>query len=212
MTAPESSAGVSVAAVILAAGASSRMGRPKLLLPWGDTSVLGHLIHQWTELGAGQIAVVVAAGDQTIQRELDRLGFAPEHRIPNPQPERGMFSSIQCAARWTGWHASPTHWAIILGDQPHLKLETLRALIRFAAAHAGKVCQPAQGGRARHPVLLPTAAFEGLKASRAENLKQFLQEAPCERALCAVDDPGLGLDIDRPEDYAEACRQFGDGR
>ena len=121
---------VSVAAVILAAGASARMGRPKLLLPWGGTSVLGHLIHQWTELGAGQIAVVVAAGDQTIQRELDRLGFAPEHRIPNPQPERGMFSSIQCAARWTGWHNSATHWSIVLGDQPHLKLETLRALIR----------------------------------------------------------------------------------
>ena len=52
--------------VILAAGASSRMGKPKLLLPWGGTSVLGHLIGQWKVLRAGQIAAVFAAGDQAV--------------------------------------------------------------------------------------------------------------------------------------------------
>ena len=56
----------SVGVVILAAGRSARMGRPKLLLPWGETSVLGHLIKQWQALGARQIAVVCAPGDQAI--------------------------------------------------------------------------------------------------------------------------------------------------
>ena len=46
--------------VVLAAGASSRMGRPKLLLPWGDTTVIGHLIANWQTVGARQITVVVA--------------------------------------------------------------------------------------------------------------------------------------------------------
>src|SRR6267143_6254739 len=107
--------------IILAAGASSRMGKPKLLLPWGKTSVIGHLIGQWRELGAEQIAVVTAAGDHALGEELDRLAFPTAARIENPAPELGMFSSIQCAARRPGWKMSLTHWALALGDQPHLR-------------------------------------------------------------------------------------------
>src|SRR6266571_6187375 len=110
-------------ALILAAGASSRMGQPKLLLPWGKTSVLGHLIAQWQQ--EHQIVVVHAAGDQAIGAALDRLSFPEANRIMNPQPERGMLSSIQCAAAWAGWNRGLTHWAIVLGDQPHLRRETL---------------------------------------------------------------------------------------
>src|SRR5947207_464975 len=60
-----------VGVVLLAAGASSRMGQPKLLLPWRATTVLGHLIEQWQKLSAQQIAVVCAAGDQAIEQELN---------------------------------------------------------------------------------------------------------------------------------------------
>jgi len=63
---PECPARYAFAAVLLAAGASSRMGRPKLLLPWGATSILGHHIHEWTQLGAAQTAVVLAAGNQPL--------------------------------------------------------------------------------------------------------------------------------------------------
>src|SRR5271169_6647644 len=86
--------------VILGAGASSRMGRPKLLLPWKDTTIVGHLIRQWRGLGARQIAVVHRPGDAPLAAELDRLDFPAKDRIVNPQPERGMFSSIVCAAEW----------------------------------------------------------------------------------------------------------------
>src|SRR6185436_8801746 len=103
--------------VVLAAGQSSRMGRPKLLLPWGNTTVLGHLIRQWQELGAGQVAVVCAASDAAIHAELDHLGVAADQRIINPAPERGMFSSVQAAARWNGWRSDLSHWGIVLGDQ-----------------------------------------------------------------------------------------------
>ena len=190
--------------VILGAGASSRMGRPKLLLPWKDTTIVGHLIRQWRELGAGQIAVVHRPDDAPLGAELDRLDFPAQDRIENPQPERGMFSSIVCAADWSGWRSEIGAWAIVLGDQPHLPLETLRQLLQFHFANADAVCQLEFDGHARHPVLLPRRAFKELKVSQAETLKDFLKRTSVRNVQCSVDEPGLALDMDTPEDYKRA--------
>jgi molybdenum cofactor cytidylyltransferase len=195
---------VFVGALILGAGKSARMGRPKLLLPWAGTTVLGHLIQQWNRLGVKQIALVSAVGDTALKKELDRLEFPIAARIHNPEPERGMFSSIQCAASWPGWNAVLTHWAIVLGDQPHLRENTLRAVLDFSAAHPQKVCSPKQHGHRRHPVMLPRIAFERLAGSGAANLREFLLS--CEEAHCDLQDPGLELDIDHPQDYEKALK------
>jgi molybdenum cofactor cytidylyltransferase len=195
--------------VILGAGASSRMGRPKLLLPWGETSVLGHLIGRWQGLRARQVVVVCAVNDLPIQQELDRLRFPSRDRILNPAPEAGMMSSIRCAAGWTGWSPVLTHWAIVLGDQPHVRPETLRAVIDFAAAHPNHICQPAHNGRPRHPVILPAAAFHRLAAAAEATLKEFLSARAAARACCELDDPGLDLDLDEPADYERALALAG---
>jgi len=191
-----------VGAVILAGGFSLRMGKPKLLLPWGNTSVVGHLVNQWSRLGAEQVSVVCAAGDAALHAELDRLNFPVHNRIENPRPERGMFSSIRCAARWPGWNRTLTHWAFILGDQPHLRQLTLNTVRDLAAAQPEKVVQPTHGGHRRHPVLLPAGAFLELRHSKAQNLRGFLLRY--ESALVACDDPGLDLDLDTPDDYKKA--------
>jgi molybdenum cofactor cytidylyltransferase len=195
-------ASFALGAVILAAGRSARMGKPKLLLPWGNTSILGYLIQQWKKLGAQQITIVCAANDQAMQTELRRLGFPTRDCIYNPAPGRGMFSSIQCAAAWTEWKTELTHWALILGDQPHLRNDTLHKLVVLSAVQQTKVCQPSHQGKRRHPVVLPGNVFARLISTHATDLKQFL--AGCEIAECPSDDPGLDLDIDRPEDYAKA--------
>jgi molybdenum cofactor cytidylyltransferase len=197
---------VRLGVVILAAGASSRMGRPKLLLPWGDTTVIGHLIRQWQRAGAAQIAIVGAEGDKALPTELDRLGLPAADRIVNPAPDRGMFSSIQCAARWPRWSDGLTHWIISLGDQPHVRTETLAALIAFGAKNPEAVCQPARHGRARHPVLLPAAVFGRLADWSGESLKQFLSTEP--RNLCELDDPALDFDMDEPADYERAVALY----
>jgi molybdenum cofactor cytidylyltransferase len=194
----------SLGVVILAAGRSSRMGQPKLLLPWGKTSILAHLIQQWQNLGARQIAVVCRPDDDGIHAELDRLNFPQSSRVVNANPERGMFSSIQCAAEWDRWEPGLTHWAVVLGDQPHLRLETLRTIIDFSVANPEKVCQPRKEGHRYHPVVLPKDAFEQLRGSSAANLREFLET--CETAYCEMTDVGLELDIDRPEDYRKARR------
>lgn len=187
--------------VILGAGASVRMGKPKLLLPWRDTTVVGGIFSQWRELGAAQIAVVMRPNDAAFTTELNRLGFPAANRIENPRPERGMFSSIVGAAEWNGWRSEISGWAIVLGDQPHLRTETLAQLLEFSAQNPGKICQPMSGGRLAHPVILPPSAWEELKTTRAATLKDFLKLVAAPRVQCVINDPGLTLDLDTPEDY-----------
>jgi molybdenum cofactor cytidylyltransferase len=194
--------------VILAAGASRRMGRPKLLLPWGETSVLGYLLGKWARLGARQITVVCAADAQPLAGELDHLNFPVADRIVNPAAERGMFSSIQCAAGWPGWNAELTHWIVTLGDQPHLKESTLQKLLDFGAKNPEKICQPMRGGRRKHPVLFPRRLFLELKNTLTADLKMFLVERAKDLSGFESNDAGLDVDMDTPEDYERARRMF----
>lgn len=189
--------------VVLAAGCSSRMGRNKLLLPWYGTTVLAHLAAQWRRVGASQVTAVFAPGSE-VERELQRLGKAVSLAIPNPDSGRGMFSSIQCAARFGGWSTSLTHWAFSLGDQPHLRHATLTALVSFATVHPDMVCQPVWNNRPAHPVILPRSIFDQISESRAGTFRGFLETQPT--LYCPVRDPGLGLDLDTPEDYEAALR------
>ena len=172
---------IKFAVIILGAGASSRMGRPKLLLPWRGSTVIGQVFAQWRELDAAQVAVVLRPDDAALAAELNHLHFSQSNRIANPHPERGMFSSILCAANWPGWQPELSHWAIALGDQPHLRTETLRELLEFSAHNPDAICQPQFGGHARHPVILPRMAFEALKNPCADTLKDFLKLCSCRR-------------------------------
>ena len=193
--------------VILAAGKSSRMGSPKLLLPWSGTTVLGHLIHTWSQLPASQI-VVVHEENNDILAELERLQFPFENRVQNPQPQRGMFSSVQCAAKWKGWKPELSHWAITLGDQPQLKLGTLQALAAFAQKQPEEICQPSYRGRPKHPVIFSKKEFRILIDSMANNLKDFLASRSNAVRLIELDDAGLDFDLDTPSDYETALKHF----
>src|SRR5207253_149451 len=139
------------------------------------------LLRQWTELGARQIGIVCAADKPEVPDEFKKLSLDStldtRHStlVFNPAPDRGMFSSIQCAASWPDWDAALTHWIITLGDQPHLRIETLRALLDFGAAHPETICQPMRHGRRKHPVLLPRRIFFDLKTSSTGDLKAFLE-------------------------------------
>jgi len=64
-----------LAVVLLAAGASARMGCPKLLLAWRQSTVLEHLLAQWRSIGPAQMAIVIARDNGAVQAELDRLEF-----------------------------------------------------------------------------------------------------------------------------------------
>jgi molybdenum cofactor cytidylyltransferase len=166
------------AAVILGAGRSSRMGQPKLLLPWEGGTILEHLIEQWLSVGATQVSAVVAE-NSPVADVVRRDGRAA--CITNPDPDRGMFSSVRCAAEWGDWKPAVTHWTISLGDQPHLQSTTLSVLIEAVRADPQAVWQPSYQGRRRHPVVLPESAFHALRQTGATDLKNFLESSSIAR-------------------------------
>jgi molybdenum cofactor cytidylyltransferase len=195
--------------VILAAGASSRMGRPKLLLPWGETTILAHLTRTWRDAGAAEIGVVTSGLNSPLEEEMNRLADEGIHRITNPEPARGMFSSVQAAAQYSGWKVQASHYALTLGDQPQVRVATFRQLVECAAEFPKCIIQPSYNGRPKHPVIFAQAWWEELARSDAATLRDFLNAHRDAIRLVNVSDPGLEIDLDTPGDYQKASSLYG---
>jgi molybdenum cofactor cytidylyltransferase len=193
---------VSFGVVILAAGASTRMGRCKPLLPWGEKTILTHLLDQWRSAGAAQIAPVIDPSNELLRKALARAGFSPFDWIENRSPQLGMFSSLQEASRWTGWLPTLTHFAISLGDQPHIQISTLCLLLDAARKNPTRICQPALHGHAAHPIILPASNFRELARNDIADLRTYIRTREALRLRVPVDDPGVCEDLNTPKDYA----------
>jgi molybdenum cofactor cytidylyltransferase len=188
--------------LILAAGASTRMDRCKLLLPWGEGTILIHLLNQWQSAGAAQIVPVIDPSNQPLRKALAHAGFSASDWIENSSPQLGMFSSLQEASRWTGWFSTLTHWIISLGDQPHIQISTLSLLLEAAKKNPTRICQPALRGRAAHPIVLPARNFRELAQNDIANLRTYIRAREAFRLRLPVEDAGVSEDLNTPEDYA----------
>jgi len=187
--------------VILAAGASTRMGTCKVLLPWGEKTILTHLLNQWRSSGAAQIAPVIDPSNQPLRTALAHAGFSSADWIENPSPQLGMFSSLQEASRWTGWLSTLTHWIISLGDQPHIETSTLYVLLNAARENPTRICQPALNGETAHPIILPASNFRELAHNDVPDLRTYIRRQEPFRLRVPVEDAGVSGDLDTPEDY-----------
>lgn len=182
------------------------MGRPKLCLPWGQTTTLGHILAQWREAGADKIVVVHGPGETPVTLELDRLGIPTGQRAATLAPERGMMGSVVTAARLAVQDTALTHLVIALGDQPHLRTEPLRDLLQACEAAPGKVVRVVFRGVPGHPLALPANVLAELTTTPSATLRDFLRlkEIPVCDLTCR--DSGVLLDLDTPDDYARASR------
>lgn len=185
------------------------MGRPKLLLPWGNTTVAGHLLRLWSRLGPMDVLAVLAPADDRLAEELStrRPANLALTIVRNPEPDRGMFSSVQVAAARTRGLSHVTHWFVSLGDQPLIRGETLARLREASQDRPEAIWQPARDGRPRHPILLPAGELGAVAEARGPTLKEWLAGREAVRALMPSDDDGLDVDLDTPGDYAAAIRR-----
>ena len=120
-----------IAAVILAAGGSRRLGRPKQLEPWGDTNLLGHVVARTSEFPVEEVWVVVGYEADRILAETD-LGTAGV--VENPEWEEGIASSIRVGLDALTRLSRCDQALIVIGDQPAVPAEVVDALL---ASHAG---------------------------------------------------------------------------
>lgn len=190
-----------VLTVILAAGASSRMGSPKALLKLGDESFLGHLmkVHRSLEL---PICVVLGEDRAKIQQTVDLDGVTV---LVNEAAGAGPLSSIHlalhCGGDFEGLLVHPV-------DHPLVRGRTLQALIETHADRPEGILLPRFQGRNGHPVLFPRRFFEDLLAAPLEVGARWVVHRHS-RAVrpVDVDDPAVLWNINTREDLDEALRR-----
>ncbi len=200
-----------ICAVILAAGASSRMGRDKALLPWPADSKSSTLLSAAiAALKPFTEAVFVVAGNN--EAALEPVAAARGAMlVRNPAPERGQFSSMQ-----TGLQAALGHGfenaMIAPVDCPPLSkpsLERLRNAFEQARARGAWAVAPENNGRHGHPLLAGRELIEAFLNAPATSNARAVKHAHASRLeYVSVPDPLLAADLNTPDEYAEAAAQF----
>jgi molybdenum cofactor cytidylyltransferase len=191
----------SVAAIVLAAGASRRLGQPKQLLMHGGETLLARSIRLANEAGAAPVLVVLGASHEKI-RAVVALGGV--NLVINENWEQGIASSIHAGMNAFGEIGSTVSGALILScDQPRLTAEHLSALIEsFAAQTKPSIVASAYAGVRGIPAVFPRFAFTHLLAlSGDKGARALLARPPC--PLIALSFEGGEVDIDQPADLAE---------
>jgi len=190
-----------ITAIVLAAGKSERIGRPKPLLPTGDgTPFLTAILETMTNTAVDEVRVVVGhAAEQVI----DVGGLVRHVIVHNREFERGMLSSVQAGIK----ALPPGTTAFLLWpvDQPLVLPDTVDRIIEAWKRLHAPVVVPVYRGKRGHPTLFSaTLADELMRAPETEGARAVVHAFEKALAEVDVDDPGILTDIDTPQAYRKA--------
>lgn len=190
-------------AVILAAGESRRMGTQKLLLPFGNTTIIGAVVRTAAASRAGRTMVVLGADRDAVRGQLGSLDLtlAINERYP-----LGMLTSIQAGLR--ALPAAAAAAVIMLGDQPFLRAPVVDAVIDAYGTGGRGIVIPTFQGRRGHPVLIDLKyRREILALDPPDGLRALMRAHPEDILEVDVADANILRDLDTPEDYAALPKQ-----
>lgn len=185
-----------LAVVVLAAGEGRRLGLgPKAHVPLGDESFLAHIVRGCREAGLDRLWVVGSALDTTMAAACSALSV---ELLLNPQPERGMSSSVQLGLR-AAQREGPRGVVVFPVDLPLVSARTLTSLI--AALHDDACVRPLHAGRHGHPIVLGTNLAAKLVAVDASiPLRDALDAVGALMIDVPCDDPATLDDVNTPAD------------
>jgi CTP:molybdopterin cytidylyltransferase MocA len=189
---------MAVAAIILAAGESRRLGRPKQLLTHGGETLLNRAIRLAAEAAASPVLAILGAQFQMIRASIQSPSAIPVH---NDHWRQGMGSSIEAGMRALHVCAPDAEGVVLMGcDQPRLSADHLRSLVSaFAAGDSRVIAASSYSGVRGVPAVFPRAAFADLRALRGDmGARPVIERAPC--AVALVEFAGGEVDIDLPRD------------
>lgn len=194
----------SVAAIILAAGMSQRMGRLKPLLPFGDKPMLARVVENL--VAAQEIApLIVVTGHAASAITAALSGYPVTFAHNENYAMGGMLSSVQVGVRALPSNASA--FFLVLGDQPTVRPATLQTLLEVWRETAAPIVLPTHNGRRGHPVLFSSrCASEILALPTDATLKACVMRHVAETIQVPVPDESILADVDTPADYERALR------
>lgn len=196
-----------VGAIVLAAGQSSRMGRPKVLLPWSDgQTMIEHIVRQLLLAKVDEIVVVTGFYADEVRSLMEPMGIRTVYNRAHKTGE--MLSSLQ-----TGLRALPEHIAaalIVLGDQPHLQPKVIGKVLKAYCEGAGHIVAPSYQMRRGHPILIGRRYWKELLALEKGGVpRDVINAHEDEIAYVNVDSDSVLQDVDTPSEYREALRKAG---
>lgn len=193
----------SYAVIVLAAGASRRMGQPKQLLPVNGHPLLRRVVQAAVDSKLGEVFVILGANVEKIRSSMEGL---PVEVMVNEAWEEGMGSSIRTAMAAIDDDSRSTHGVIVaLGDQPEISAAHLIRLIQTQQNSGKSIVASRCAGKLSPPVLFGSVHFEALRNLRGDaGARALLQANPDE--IAAVDTDRLG-DLDTPDDYADFLKR-----
>lgn len=186
-----------VAAIVLAAGRSRRMGNFKPLLPFGDKTVIESCITNLRAAGIDEIVVVIGHRADEVQKQLENsnVSFAR-----NPDPNSEMSASIAVGVNDVGPNANAL--LIVLVDHPAVPSSIIKQLIEGWEQTKKRLVQPQFDGRGGHPVLIDLALRAELMSLNPEQgLRGLFERHRNEVHRVIVDSPYVARDMDTWEDY-----------
>lgn len=187
-----------ISAIILAAGQSRRMGQPKMLLPWGNLTIVEHVVRIFLDAGLRDVLVVTGGAREQVE---EILASYPVRQVPNPDYASGeMLSSLQCGLSAMRKDAQAT--LIGLGDQPQVQESTVRLICEAYRESPSRLVVPSFRMRRGHPWLVARPLWEEILAlGSPESPRDFLNEHAPEILYVNLDTPTILADLDTPEDY-----------
>jgi molybdenum cofactor cytidylyltransferase len=201
-----------IGAIILAAGESRRMGFPKALLPYAfnegmegaggpETTFLEHLLDVMNRSRAEPIVVVLGHEGERIRSSLSPTSWGRARPVLNERSREGMLTSILAGIEAVD--ESEVEGALILPvDHPDVSSEIVDLLIGKYGDTPHPIILPVHQGRRGHPVLFSRAVFDEIRrAPESVGARQVVWDHQGDLLEVEVSDPGIGRDVDTPEDY-----------
>lgn len=184
-------------AIILAAGASSRMGTSKALLEYRGEPFLIRILRTVGDVKLAPAVVVLGPDGDKILSQLDLSSSAV---VRNAEPETGPLQSLKLGlAAFNRTVEGVLVWHV---DRPRVSRATVSALLQKALAGPEPIVVPSHHRRRGHPVVFMRAVFDELmQAPNANGARAVVRANPARVAVVEVDDPAVLEDVNTPEDY-----------
>lgn len=190
-----------ISAIILAAGQSRRMGQPKMLLPWGNRTVLEQVVATFLKAGVEEIVIVTGAEQKQVEKAI--VGY-PVRAAHNSDYATGeMLSSLQCGLREL---PAETQASLIgLGDQPQVRGESIRSICDAYLHRPSELIVPSFQMRRGHPWLIARTLWEEILALRPPKTpRDFLNHHAGDILYINMATSTILADLDTPEDYRKS--------